>query len=86
MSRILCLDDFETAAAQHLPRPLFGYIAGAAENNQSLKDNRQAFSELSFVPRAMVDVSGRTVVSGFRHTTPESQRLWLCMESRILLR
>ena len=28
---ILCLDDFEAAAKAHLPRPLFGYVSGAAE-------------------------------------------------------
>src|SRR5258708_4799547 len=60
LRRVLCLDDFETAARAHLPRPIFGYIAGAAETNRSLHDNRLAFDELGFVPRVLVDVSKRS--------------------------
>ena len=61
MSRrqILCLDDFETTAESYLPRPLFGYIAGAAETNRSLRGNRQAFENYRFLPRVMVDISKR---------------------------
>jgi len=39
----LALDDFEAAARRHLPRPIFGYVAGAAETNASRRDNRSAF-------------------------------------------
>src|SRR5258708_3984344 len=60
LRRVLCLDDFETAARRHLPRPIFGYIAGAAETNRSLQENRLAFDELGFVPRVLHDVSKRS--------------------------
>ncbi|GEO14390.1 alpha-hydroxy acid oxidase [Microvirga aerophila] len=60
LRRILALDDFETAARRHLPRPIFGYVSGAAETNASLRDNRSAFEEFGFVPRVLVDVSKRT--------------------------
>lgn len=58
--RLLSLDDFEIAARRHLPRPVFGYIAGAAETDWSLDDNRAAFAELGFLPRVLVDVSKRS--------------------------
>lgn len=61
LQRILCLDDFEAAAERHLPRPVFGYIAGAAETNRSLRLNRESFDEFDFVPRALVDVSRRNL-------------------------
>lgn len=57
LRRLLCLDDFESAARKHLPRPVFGYVAGAAETNASLYDNRAAFRELAFVPRVLIDIS-----------------------------
>ena len=60
LGRMLCLDDFEALARSHLPRPIFGYVAGAAETNQSLDDNRQAFGEWAFVPRTLVGVAGRS--------------------------
>jgi L-lactate dehydrogenase (cytochrome) len=57
---MLSLDDFEAAARRRLPRPIFGYIAGAAEDNHSLKGNREAFAQYAFTPRVLVDVSRRT--------------------------
>jgi L-lactate dehydrogenase (cytochrome) len=57
---MLCLDDFERAARRYLPRPIFGYIAGAAETNRTLRDNRFAFDEFGFIPRVLVDVSRRS--------------------------
>lgn len=61
LSRILSLDDFEKAARRHLPKPIFGYISGAAENDASLRDNRAVFDEIRFLPRALVDVSHRNL-------------------------
>ena len=58
--RMLSLDDFEQAARRRLPRPIFGYIAGAAEDNQSLRANRDAFARYGFVPRVLVNVSARS--------------------------
>jgi L-lactate dehydrogenase (cytochrome) len=60
MERMLSLHDFEVAARRKLPRPLFGFIAGAAEDNRSLDDNRAAFDEYRFTPRVLVDVSQRS--------------------------
>lgn len=61
LRRVLALDDFEREARRHLPRPIFGYVSGAAETNASLRDNRSAFEEFGFVPRVLVDVSARTL-------------------------
>src|SRR5271169_1704231 len=73
LRQLLCLDDFEKAARKHLPRPIFGYIAGAAETNRSLLDNRLAFDDFAFVPRVLVDVSTRTQMTslfGVKYSTP----------------
>jgi L-lactate dehydrogenase (cytochrome) len=60
LRRVLSLDDLESAAQRHLPRPIFGYVAGAAEDNRALRDNRAAFAEWGFVPRALRDTSARS--------------------------
>lgn len=73
LARMLSLDDFEAAARKRLPRPIFGYVAGAAEDNQSLHDNRRAFAQYSFAPRVLVDVSRRTQsteIFGRRYASP----------------
>jgi len=70
---VLSLDDFEPAARRHLPRPIFGYVAGAVETNWSLDDNRAAFAEYGFLPRMLVDVSKRsqqTSLFGHTYATP----------------
>jgi L-lactate dehydrogenase (cytochrome) len=63
LARILSLHDFEAAARAHLPRPIFGYVAGAVEDNQSERANRSAFAEHEFVTRVLVDSSRRTTAT-----------------------
>jgi L-lactate dehydrogenase (cytochrome) len=57
---ILSLEDFEQAARAVLPRPIFGYGAGGVETGASLRANRAVWDEFAFVPRMLVDTSGRT--------------------------
>jgi len=73
LRRVLSLDDFETAARRHLPRPVFGYVAGAVETDWTLADNRAAFAEYGFLPRMLVDVSqrsARTTLFGCAYAAP----------------
>ncbi len=73
MQRLLALADFESAARRHLPSMLFGFIAGAAETNQSLDDNRRVFTEWTFVPHVLADTSGRVTTHslfGREHAAP----------------
>lgn len=58
--RILALDDLEEAARRVIPRPIFGYVTGGAETNASLRANRAVWDEIAFVPKTLVDTSGRT--------------------------
>lgn len=73
LASILCLDDFESAARRHLPRPVFGYVAGAVESNRSYRDNREAFDDYRFLPRVLIDISRRstqTSLFGQTHSVP----------------
>jgi L-lactate dehydrogenase (cytochrome) len=60
LRRILNLEEFEAAARRHLPRPVFGYVAAAAETGWTLRRNREAFAEYAFLPRVLVGVASRT--------------------------
>jgi L-lactate dehydrogenase (cytochrome) len=57
---ILSLDDFEDAARRMLPRPIFGYAFGGSETGASMRANRAVWDEYSFVPKTLVDTSGRS--------------------------
>ena len=45
---IVCIDDFEAHAAKVLPALTFEYFKGGADEEQSLKDNRDAFKRFLF--------------------------------------
>jgi L-lactate dehydrogenase (cytochrome) len=73
LRKILSLADFEAAARGFLPRPLFGYVSGAAEDGLSLAANRDAFERLKFRPKVLVDVSRRsqeTTIFGRTYASP----------------
>ncbi|MGI6246460.1 MAG: alpha-hydroxy acid oxidase [Pseudochelatococcus sp.] len=59
-NRFLSLNCFEPVARRRLPRPVFGYVSGGAEDNKSLQANRDAFDDVSLVPRVLTDVSRRS--------------------------
>ncbi|CAN5764270.1 alpha-hydroxy acid oxidase [soil metagenome] len=56
----LKLDDFEAAARSRLPKSVYGYIAGSAEDGVSLRANRQAYEDIAFNTRVLVDTSTRS--------------------------
>lgn len=73
LRRFLALDDFALAARAYLPRMLYGFVSGGAERDEALRDNRAAFEEYGFVPRVLVDVSGRnqaTTLFGKQYDAP----------------
>jgi 4-hydroxymandelate oxidase len=51
------LDDYEDAARARLPRPVYDYFAGGAEDEVTLRANRAAYEQFHLRPRVMVDVS-----------------------------
>jgi L-lactate dehydrogenase (cytochrome) len=70
---ILALKDFEPAARRKLPRSLYGFVAGGAEDGRSPRANLAAFDEYGFSPRVLVNVSTRsqaTTLFGKRHASP----------------
>lgn len=60
LAKILSLADFEREAEKRLPRPIFGYVAGACEDGQSLQANRDVFAEYELLTRILVDISKRS--------------------------
>lgn len=73
LAKVLSLDDFQILARRRLPRSIYGYVAGAAETNASLRDNRDAFAEWALVPRVLSNVANRTqrlTLFGREYTSP----------------
>jgi isopentenyl diphosphate isomerase/L-lactate dehydrogenase-like FMN-dependent dehydrogenase len=70
---IVNLFDFEEIARQKLPKEIYDFIAGGAEDEVSLNRNRSAWNRYQLVPRMLVDVSHvdtATEVLGQRISAP----------------
>lgn len=57
---MLNLSDFEAAARERLPAATWGYYAGGANDEVTLRGNRTAFEQIALRYRTMVDVSTRS--------------------------
>ncbi len=67
------VDDFEEAARERLEPGVYGYIAGGAGDEQTLRANAAAFSRWELRPRVLVDVgsvSAATTVLGTEVALP----------------
>lgn len=65
--------DYRELARRRLPKMLFDYLEGGAEDEQGLQHNREVFQNVRFKPRRLVDVSQRdlsTRLFGKRQSLP----------------
>src|SRR5919197_1643314 len=70
---IVNIDDLRKRARRRLPRAIFDYVDGGAEDEFTLRANRAGFRRYTFNPRVLVDVSERdqsTTVLGQRIASP----------------
>jgi len=60
-ARAHSIADLRAAARRRLPRVVFEYLEGGAEDHLTARANRESFEALGFAPRTLVDVSQRTL-------------------------
>jgi L-lactate dehydrogenase (cytochrome) len=53
---LLTVEDLRRASRRRLPRAVFDFIDGGAEDEIALRHNREAFERVSLIPRVLVDV------------------------------
>ncbi|MFC1964401.1 alpha-hydroxy acid oxidase [Chloroflexota bacterium] len=59
MKRVINIEDARERAYKQLPKFIFDFLDGGAEDEVTLHDNRRSFSTIKFNPRVLVDVSER---------------------------
>ncbi|MBA1182073.1 mandelate dehydrogenase [Pseudomonas psychrotolerans] len=67
------VEGYRELARKRLPRMVFDYLDGGADDEKGLQRNRQAFDRLEFLPRRLVSVAERslaTQVFGKRQALP----------------
>jgi L-lactate dehydrogenase (cytochrome) len=65
--RVVNVGDLRSVAHRRLPKVVFDYVDGGAEDELTMRENRRAFEEVMFRPRNAVAVSGcdlRTKILG----------------------
>ena len=61
LDKALSIDDLRAIARKRLPRFVFDYVDGGAEDEVTLHSNLRSFERLRFQPRTLVDVSQRNL-------------------------
>jgi isopentenyl diphosphate isomerase/L-lactate dehydrogenase-like FMN-dependent dehydrogenase len=73
LERAFSIEDIRGLARKRLPRSPFDFIDGAAEDEVTMRANRRAFEEVTFVPKTLVEVETRdlsTTVLGTKLSLP----------------
>ncbi|MEK0434027.1 MAG: lactate dehydrogenase, partial [Pseudomonadota bacterium] len=67
------ISDLREIARKNLPRAVFGFIDGAAFDEQTMRENETDFSRIRFAPRFLIDVGQRSqavTVMGHTYRSP----------------
>ncbi|KAM0855881.1 hypothetical protein ACQ4PT_049499 [Festuca glaucescens] len=73
MELITNVSEYEKLAREKLPKMVYDYYASGAEDQWTLRENREAFSRILFRPRVLIDVSHiniATNILGFNISMP----------------
>ena len=57
LSRAVNIEDLRVLAKRRLPRAIFDFFDGGAEDEVTLRGNRSAFEKVRLLPKVLVDVS-----------------------------
>src|SRR4051812_29532182 len=57
LNRLVSIEDLRQAARRRLPRAIFDFFDGGAEDEVTLRENRAAFERLRLYPRVLVNVA-----------------------------
>lgn len=57
LERAITVAEIRKLAMRRAPRPIFDYVDGGAEDELSLRENREAYDKIRFLPKVFRDVS-----------------------------
>src|SRR2546426_8232846 len=57
LNQLVSIEDLRQAARRRLPRAIFDFFDGGAEDEVTLRENRAAFERVRLLPRVLVDVA-----------------------------
>src|SRR6478672_11382003 len=57
LNRLVSIEDLRQVARRRLPRAIFDFFDGGAEDEVTLRENRAAFERVRLLPKVLVNVS-----------------------------
>jgi (S)-mandelate dehydrogenase len=63
MARSISVADFRKRAQKRLPKMVFDFLEGGAEDEDGLRHNIEAYRRIKFRPRSLVDISRRSTAT-----------------------
>src|SRR5437016_13689529 len=57
LNQVVSIEDLRELARRRLPRAIFDFFDGGAEDEVTLRGNRAAFERVQLLPRVLVDVA-----------------------------
>ena len=57
LSRVVSIEDLRLSARRRLPRAIFDFFDGGAEDETTLRGNRAAFENVRLLPKVLVNVA-----------------------------
>src|SRR5439155_13844545 len=57
LNQLVSIEDLRQVARRRLPRAIFDFFDGGAEDEVTLRGNRAAFERVRLLPRVLVDVA-----------------------------
>ena len=57
LNRVFNIEDLRKIARRKLPKPLFNYIDGGADDESNVRGNTHAFDSVRLLPEYLVDVA-----------------------------
>ena len=88
VNECLNYDDFRKLAKKNLPSPIFHYIDGGSDDEETLIRNTEAFNDCDLVPNVLANVGKpdlSTTVFGRRISMPIFYLLQQCKDCIILM-
>lgn len=82
---MLSIEDMRQAARRCLPRSIFDFVDGGAEDELTLVDNRAGFKRIRFMPRVLRDVSNPSIACDLLGTASTAPMLIAPMGSCMLV-
>ena len=77
--KCVCLDDYRQVAKKKMPKPIFFYIEGGSDDENTKKRNERVFKNYVMIPRILISTSNTDltqVIFGHKCSLPYGIAPW----------